>query len=66
MSLVNRGTRCEVKRDSVGRLASVLYYVVRLPSVHAIPEEFSYCFGSAACPWAAEPHDVEHARSSIW
>ena len=60
------GTRCEVKRDSVGRRASVLDNVARLPSVHAIPEEFSYCFGSAACPWAAEPHDVEYAHSSIW
>ena len=33
----------------------MLNNVARLPSLHAIPEEFSYCFGSAACPWAAEP-----------
>ena len=30
--------------------------------MHAIPEEFSYC---AEYPWAAEPHDVEYARSSF-
>ena len=37
----------------------MLDYVARHPSVYALPDEFSSCFGSAECCWAAEPHGVE-------
>jgi len=46
------------KIDRSQRL-SMIDFVVRHPSVDALPDESSCCFGSAECPWSAEPHGVE-------
>jgi 2',3'-cyclic-nucleotide 2'-phosphodiesterase (5'-nucleotidase family) len=46
------------KIDRTQRLC-MLDYIVRHPSVDALPDESSCCFGSAECPWSAEPQGVE-------
>jgi len=45
------------KIDRSQRLC-MLDFVVRHPSVDALPDESSCCFGSAECPWSAEPDGV--------
>ena len=52
------------KTDQTQR-ACMLDYVARHPSVYALPDEFSSCFASAECLWAAEATRCGVERASV-